>query len=70
LGDLTQYSVQQANGIGQHFDSIESLQTALNQWLPHAQSILVKGSRFMKMERIVQSLQNAEQLNKGNTTCC
>ena len=41
---------------GQHFENIESLLTAVLGQLPHVSSILVKGSRFMKMERVVQAI--------------
>lgn len=38
-----------------HFDDVPALLAALDQ-APAAASILVKGSRFMKMERVVQAL--------------
>ncbi len=41
---------------GRHFDDIESLNAAVLAQLPHAASVLVKGSRFMKMERVVQAI--------------
>jgi UDP-N-acetylmuramoyl-tripeptide--D-alanyl-D-alanine ligase len=39
-----------------HFASMESLQAALPSALVHAHSVLVKGSRFMRMERVVAAL--------------
>ncbi|HEY6132741.1 MAG TPA: UDP-N-acetylmuramoyl-tripeptide--D-alanyl-D-alanine ligase [Rubrivivax sp.] len=46
-----------AYGAGaRHFDTGEALIAALPQ-APQAASVLVKGSRFMKMERVVQALQ-------------
>jgi UDP-N-acetylmuramoyl-tripeptide--D-alanyl-D-alanine ligase len=45
-------------GIGRHFDNndIEALNAAVLARLPQAASVLVKGSRFMKMERVVQAI--------------
>ncbi|NQW92762.1 MAG: UDP-N-acetylmuramoyl-tripeptide--D-alanyl-D-alanine ligase [Polaromonas sp.] len=43
-------------GSGQHFDDIYALNAAVLAQLPHVGSVLVKGSRFMKMERVVQTI--------------
>jgi UDP-N-acetylmuramoyl-tripeptide--D-alanyl-D-alanine ligase len=40
-----------------HFETVESLIAGLAQ-APHAVAVLVKGSRFMAMERVVQALQS------------
>ncbi len=37
--------------------------------LPQVSSVLVKGSRFMQMERVVELLQQAQQDKKENTCC-
>jgi UDP-N-acetylmuramoyl-tripeptide--D-alanyl-D-alanine ligase len=42
---------------GRHFADIESLNAAVIGELKSAASVLVKGSRFMKMERVVQAIQ-------------
>ncbi len=44
---------------GRHFDSIDELLAALPAGVPEAASILVKGSRSMRMERVVQALVQA-----------
>jgi UDP-N-acetylmuramoyl-tripeptide--D-alanyl-D-alanine ligase len=38
-----------------HFDTVQALLDALPQ-MPPAASVLVKGSRFMAMERVVKAL--------------
>jgi UDP-N-acetylmuramoyl-tripeptide--D-alanyl-D-alanine ligase len=41
---------------GRHFDAIEALNAAVLAELPGIASVLVKGSRFMKMERVVEAI--------------
>ena len=43
-------------GRGQHFENMAALNQAVLAKLPDVRSILVKGSRFMKMERVVQAI--------------
>jgi len=45
-------------GESRHFDNdhVEALNDAVRARLPHVSSVLVKGSRFMKMERVVQAI--------------
>lgn len=44
----------------QHFNDIAALNAAVAQAAPQGATVLVKGSRFMKMERVVQHLVNVE----------
>ena len=49
----------------QAFGAYEALQAAALRAAPQAASVLVKGSRFMRMERLVQALQTASQAQGG-----
>jgi UDP-N-acetylmuramoyl-tripeptide--D-alanyl-D-alanine ligase len=41
---------------GRHFADVDALKAAVLQALPATESVLVKGSRFMKMERVVEAI--------------
>ena len=74
LGELSVHTAQACQG-AQHFTDMESLTKAIKQVLPQMGTVLVKGSRFMRMERVVQALQSeqenqAAQLPHKETTCC
>jgi UDP-N-acetylmuramoyl-tripeptide--D-alanyl-D-alanine ligase len=56
-------------GAGQHFESMASLISAVLQDLCNVRSVVVKGSRFMKMEQVVEALLAHAQQNKENTCC-
>jgi UDP-N-acetylmuramoyl-tripeptide--D-alanyl-D-alanine ligase len=51
LGEATRHAVEAFGAGGRHFDSAEALVAGVE-----GRSILVKGSRFMKMERVVAAL--------------
>lgn len=59
-GLLTLGETSRACG-GQHFESIEALVAALQAQLTTHTTVLVKGSRFMRMERVVTWLTTTEQ---------
>ncbi len=51
LGDLSREAVKHFKG-AKHFETIDALLTAVSNTVGDVNSILVKGSRFMKMERV------------------
>jgi UDP-N-acetylmuramoyl-tripeptide--D-alanyl-D-alanine ligase len=55
LGDLTQGTVEAFGAGAMHFERIEELLAELENELTPDTTVLVKGSRFMRMERVVQS---------------
>ena len=60
---------EQAAGMGgQHFDGIAALNAAVLAELPHAASVLVKGSRFMKMERVIEAIAALAQKDNNEET--
>lgn len=55
MGDLCREAVKAFGDGAQHFEDVESLVSVLKAAV-NTKTILVKGSRFMKMERVVQAL--------------
>ena len=53
LGELSHFAVKEFGNGAQHFDRVEDLQDVLEKELDGNTTVLVKGSRFMKMERVV-----------------
>ncbi|HXD42882.1 MAG TPA: UDP-N-acetylmuramoyl-tripeptide--D-alanyl-D-alanine ligase [Ramlibacter sp.] len=51
---------------GRHFEAIEPLSAAVLAQLPYVSSVLVKGSRFMKMERVVEAIVAEAQRQAGS----
>jgi UDP-N-acetylmuramoyl-tripeptide--D-alanyl-D-alanine ligase len=54
---------------GRHFADVEALNAAVLQALERSESVLVKGSRFMKMERVVEAIASRaaqEQAKEGS----
>ncbi len=70
LGAATAHAATafQGGGDGQHFDAFDALCAAVLARLPQVGSVLVKGSRFMKMERVVQAIeaQSKQQKEAGH----
>jgi UDP-N-acetylmuramoyl-tripeptide--D-alanyl-D-alanine ligase len=65
LGMLSKEAVREFGNGAEHFAEIEKLEMAIDKKLDAQTTVLIKGSRFMKMERVVQfcSIQKED-------TCC
>lgn len=64
IGELSVHAVNHAPG-ARHFSGVEDVTAAALAWLasaPHQSSVLVKGSRFMQMERVSRALQGEPPL--------
>ncbi|WP_047243082.1 UDP-N-acetylmuramoyl-tripeptide--D-alanyl-D-alanine ligase [Chromobacterium subtsugae] len=59
LGELSRGAVAAFGAGAQHFDSIDELLECLDSRLASGTAVLVKGSRFMRMERVVEHLMHA-----------
>ena len=55
LGEASAFAVQELPS-ARHFATVEGLLQAAHALVPNVASVLVKGSRFMRMERVVEAL--------------
>lgn len=58
LGDLSRHAAAEFGRGGRHFEYIEDLLAELENLLAPEVTVLVKGSRFMRMERVVRSFES------------
>ncbi len=70
LGELTAFTAQACGAQALHMTSIEALNQHVMQQLPQLGSVLVKGSRFMKMERVIDAINSCQNQNKKETMPC
>jgi UDP-N-acetylmuramoyl-tripeptide--D-alanyl-D-alanine ligase len=63
LGAMTTKAVEQY-GAGKHFPDMNALNQATLEVLPKMSSVLVKGSRFMRMEQVVQAILAKTQIEQ------
>ncbi len=73
LGKLSAHAAASFAG-ARHFDTMPALIDAVTAQMPCMSSVLVKGSRFMRMERVVEALVAGASSATGSTTgeaaCC
>jgi UDP-N-acetylmuramoyl-tripeptide--D-alanyl-D-alanine ligase len=65
LGELAQHSATAFGSNATHCGEIDSLKTIVDATVTPQTIVLVKGSRFMKMERIVQHLLGQPEQGQG-----
>ncbi len=56
IGKLTEHTVMQLAANAWHFDDVDELALELHKHMDDSTTVLVKGSRFMKMERVVEQI--------------
>ena len=68
MGDMARAAVN-AHSEARHFHNVDEANAAVLNVLPQLGSVLVKGSRFMRMERVVEAVLNHAQVlaNKEKT---
>jgi UDP-N-acetylmuramoyl-tripeptide--D-alanyl-D-alanine ligase len=66
LGELAAHASNAFGAGGQHFDDIDSINQAAEAMIAAGTTALVKGSRFMKMERVVACLVNSKDQGQGS----
>lgn len=65
LGELSAYAAEEFGQGARHFNSIDELLNVTKSLLADDVTLLVKGSRFMQMERVVKQLEQSEEFS-----CC
>jgi UDP-N-acetylmuramoyl-tripeptide--D-alanyl-D-alanine ligase len=65
LGDMTAEAVSGFGAGAEHFKTAEELSAAVRASMAAGVTVLVKGSRFMRMERVVEAL-----MEKEDASCC
>jgi UDP-N-acetylmuramoyl-tripeptide--D-alanyl-D-alanine ligase len=77
LGENSQHASNAFGSSAQHFTEVELLANHVKPLMKNGVTVLVKGSRFMKMERVVALLeavsnqqQSTQEQTLGRVTCC
>jgi UDP-N-acetylmuramoyl-tripeptide--D-alanyl-D-alanine ligase len=73
LGAQSTHAAAACGAAAQHFEDMASLLAAVREGLPAVGSLLIMGSRFMKMEPVVQAVQACADTNPSaasEAACC
>ncbi|MEG1771101.1 MAG: UDP-N-acetylmuramoyl-tripeptide--D-alanyl-D-alanine ligase, partial [Comamonas sp.] len=73
LGAQSTHAAAACGSAAQHFEDMAALLAAVREGLPAVGSLLIKGSRFMKMEQVVQAVQACANTNPSaasEAACC
>jgi UDP-N-acetylmuramoyl-tripeptide--D-alanyl-D-alanine ligase len=70
LGELAAFTAKACDAHAQHLADMDTLNQRVLQQLPQLGSVLVKGSRFMKMERVIEAINTCHDKNQKETTPC
>ncbi len=70
LGAQSTHAVSACGVAAEHFADMPSLLAAVREGLPTVGSLLIKGSRFMKMEQVVQGIQACADSAAAEAACC
>jgi UDP-N-acetylmuramoyl-tripeptide--D-alanyl-D-alanine ligase len=63
-GTLARHMETAMSAHARHFEQFDALLAAVDAAVTPDATVLIKGSRFMKMERVVQPLIGSQQANK------
>ena len=69
LGTYSKQACQEFGNGGYSFDEMNPLLDQLKQEIGQSMTVLVKGSRSMKMERVVKALTDVQMTNEAITAC-
>lgn len=70
LGAQSAHAAAACGAAAQHFEDMASLLAAVREGLPAVGSLLIKGSRFMKMEQVVQAVSACADSAASEAACC